>query len=162
MNHTLPCFALCRLLMSCLLLSVLAGCAGPQLSTTDGKGLSMERTLVLQQARSALGTPYRYGGSDAQGLDCSGLVQMAYLQAGISLPRSSSDQYQQLPHIKSARPGDLLFFATSSGSSVSHVGIYMGNDTMIHAPGSGRTVTTTSLSNGYWQEHYVGAAAPAP
>lgn len=162
MTHSLPPVTCLRLFVCCLLLSVLAGCAGPQLSTSDGEGLSMERALVLQEARNAVGTPYRYGGSDARGLDCSGLVQMAYLRAGIALPRSSSDQYETLPHTRSARPGDLLFFATGSGSSVSHVGIYMGDDTMIHAPGSGRTVTTTSLSYDYWKEHYVGAAAPAP
>ena len=78
------------------------------------------------------------------------------------MPRSSREQYRRLPPIDEARPGDLLFFATGKGPGVSHVGIYAGDDVMIHAPGRGRTVTTTSLSIDYWQDRFVGAAAPAP
>ncbi len=146
-----------------LLLVLLGGCASAPLSTDDGgQGLSMERALILSEARSAVGTPYRFGGNDPRGLDCSGLAQMTYSRAGIPLPRSSREQYRRLPPIDEARPGDLLFFATGKGPGVSHVGIYAGDDVMIHAPGRGRTVTTTSLSIDYWQDRFVGAAAPAP
>ncbi|QEM83589.1 C40 family peptidase [Halomonas binhaiensis] len=156
-------FPFVRVLPWLLAMLVMAGCSSPQLSTQDGsQGLSMERALVLTEARSAIGTPYRYGGNDERGMDCSGLVQMAYSRAGISVPRTSQSQYDNLPPIDSARPGDLLFFSTGKGSGVSHVGIYMGDDTMVHAPGSGRRVTTTSLALDYWSEHFVGAAAPAP
>ncbi|MBY5983255.1 C40 family peptidase [Halomonas sp. DP5Y7-2] len=154
---------LARWSLMCTLLLILAGCASPQLDTSGGsKGLSMERALILSEARGSLGTPYRFGGNDPRGLDCSGLVQMAYSRAGISVPRSSREQYHQLPAIDQPRPGDLLFFATGKGSEVSHVGIFAGNDVMIHAPGRGRQVTTTSLTLDYWQERFVGAAAAAP
>lgn len=70
---------LARWSLMCTLLLILAGCASPQLDTSGGnKGLSMERALILSEARGSLGTPYRFGGNDPRGLDCSGLVQMAY------------------------------------------------------------------------------------
>lgn len=149
-------------LMLTLLLALLSGCAGPQLKTEEQVGLSYERTMILTEAKKTLGVPYRYGGNTLGGLDCSGLVQRSYSKAGISVPRTSSDQFSQLPPIKKARPGDLLFFDTSGSGKASHVGIYLGNDQMIHAPGSGREVTTTQLSLDYWQKRFLGAAGPAP
>ena len=153
-----------------LLVSVLwlAGCAGnPEMQTSDMVGsiseqqdLSIERVLVMNHARDALGTPYRYGGTTPAGMDCSGLTQASFLAAGIEIPRTSQQQFDGLEHIERARPGDLMFFG--SGNRVSHVGIYMGNNQMIHAPGSGRQVTLASLDKRYWRSHYRGAAAPAP
>ncbi|MDR5866796.1 C40 family peptidase [Halomonas koreensis] len=145
-----------------LALLILSGCAGPPLATQDGDGLSMDRALVLAEARQSLGIPYRYGGTDEAGLDCSGLVQRAYARAGIPLPRTSRRQHERLPPIERARPGDLLFFDTAGGGEASHVGIYLGDGEMIHAPGRGREVSVTSLSLDYWQERFLGAAAPAP
>ncbi|WP_046077889.1 MULTISPECIES: C40 family peptidase [unclassified Halomonas] len=145
-----------------LALLTLAGCAGPQLATRDAEGLSMDRAMILSEARQSLGTPYRFGGTDASGLDCSGLVQRVYSRAGIPVPRTSRRQFEQLPPIDEARPGDLLFFDTAGGGDASHVGIYLGDDEMIHAPGRGRRVSVTSLALDYWQERFLGAAAPAP
>ncbi|WP_051233857.1 C40 family peptidase [Halomonas halocynthiae] len=144
------------------ILTLLAGCAGPQLKTQEQSGISFERAIILAEAKKTLGVPYRYGGNSLSGLDCSGLVQRSYSKAGISVPRTSSDQFSQLPPIKKARPGDLLFFDTSGNGKASHVGIYLGNDQMIHAPGSGREVTTTQLSLDYWQKRFLGASGPAP
>lgn len=144
------------------MLLALAGCAGPDLAMRDGGGLSVDRALVLAEARQSLGTPYRFGGTDASGLDCSGLVQRVYSRAGISVPRTSRRQFARLPPIDEARPGDLLFFDTAGGGDASHVGIYLGDGEMIHAPGRGRRVSVTSLSLDYWQERFLGAAAPAP
>ncbi|ATJ84537.1 C40 family peptidase [Halomonas beimenensis] len=144
------------------LLLALAGCAGPQMATRDGEGLSMDRALILAEARQALGTPYRYGGSGEDGVDCSGLVQRVYARAGIPVPRTSRHQFERLPPTEEARPGDLLFFDTADRGKASHVGIYLGDGEMIHAPGRGRRVTITSLSLDYWQERFLGAAAPAP
>ena len=159
-NPARPCLP--RWPLALMLMLWLAGCAGPDLATRDAGGLSMERTMILAEARQALGTPYRYGGDTLSGLDCSGLVQLTYARAGISVPRSSSQQFDRLPPIDTARPGDLLFFDTSGGGDASHVGIYLGNNRMIHAPGRGRQVTTTPLGLDYWQERFLGAAAPAP
>ncbi|WP_227875938.1 C40 family peptidase [Kushneria konosiri] len=151
-----------------MMLLWLAGCAGnPEMQTSDMMGsiseqqdLSIERVLVMNHARDALGTPYRYGGTTPAGLDCSGLTQTSLLAAGIEIPRTSQQQFDALERIDRARPGDLMFFG--SGNRVSHVGIYMGNNQMIHAPGSGRQVSIAQLGNRYWRTHYRGAAAPAP
>ena len=67
---------------------------------------------------------------------------------------------QALPERDTIRPGDLLFFG--SGSKATHVGIYLGDRQMVHAPGRGREVTTTPLDLDYWQQRYLGAVGPAP
>jgi len=154
-------------LFTLLALILLSGCslqkaivtrdAGPAI---DGNNLSIDRILVMSAAKDALGTPYQWGGNSPAGYDCSGLVQMAYGKIGISLPRTSNEQFHALKERDVARPGDLLFFG--SGSHATHVGIYMGDRQMIHAPGSGRTVTVSSLDIRYWRQHYLGAAGPAP
>lgn len=155
---------LALMLIVVLVTMILAGCAGRELATRDGdgdgRGLSMERALILASARRALGTPYRYGGATADGLDCSGLVLATYRAAGISVPRSANQQYRQLPRVREARPGDLLFFG--SGRRATHVGIYAGDRQMIHAPGRGRRVVSTPLDIDYWQQRFLGAAGPAP
>ncbi|GHC21954.1 hypothetical protein GCM10010082_12260 [Kushneria pakistanensis] len=169
-THRFPLRPMRRLHGFSLLIMVmwLAGCAGtPRMQTSDMAGpiseqqdLSIERVLVMNHARDALGTPYKYGGTTPSGMDCSGLTQASFLAAGIDIPRTSQQQFDGLQRIERARPGDLMFFG--SGNSVSHVGIYMGNNQMIHAPGSGRQVTLAGLDNRYWRSHYRGAAAPAP
>ncbi|WP_108447326.1 C40 family peptidase [Halomonas denitrificans] len=152
-----------RLAIALLIAWVLTGCAGRELATRDEAGaLSIDRALILAEARRSLGIPYRYGGTGERGLDCSGLVQRAYARAGIRVPRTTRAQFEALPRVAEARPGDLLFFATAGGRRPSHVGIYLGDGEMIHAPGRGRHVTTTALALDYWQERFLGAAAPAP
>lgn len=161
-GHALP-KGVIRVLVMLLLAALLAGCAGRELATRDTPGeLSIDRALILAEARRALGTPYRLGGTTERGMDCSGLVQRAYSRAGIRVPRTSREQFEALPRVDEARPGDLLFFATAGGGKASHVGIYLGDGEMIHAPGRGRRVTTTALALDYWQERFLGAAAPAP
>jgi len=152
-----------RLLIGLLIAWLLTGCAGRELATRDAPGeLNIDRALILAEAKRSIGTPYRYGGTSDRGLDCSGLVQRAYSHAGIRVPRTSRAQFKALPRVDEARPGDLLFFATAGGRKASHVGIYLGDGEMIHAPGRGRRVTTTTLTLDYWQERFLGAAAPAP
>ncbi|MDZ7851722.1 MAG: C40 family peptidase [Halomonas sp.] len=152
-----------RLLVMMFLVALLTGCAGRELATREAPGeLSIDRALILAEAKRALGTPYRLGGTTERGMDCSGLVQRAYSRAGIRVPSTSREQFEALPRADAARPGDLLFFATAGGGKPSHVGIYLGDGEMIHAPGRGRRVTTTALALDYWQERFLGAAAPAP
>lgn len=149
--------------LACLLaLALLAGCASRDLATHDPRSdaLSIERALILATAKNALGTPYRLGGNSPEGLDCSGLVEMAYRSAGIQVPRTADEQYRALPAVDRAQPGDLLFFGDRRKAT--HVGIYRGNGQMIHAPGSGRNVTSVPLHIDYWQDRFLGAAGPAP
>ncbi|WP_231489587.1 C40 family peptidase [Billgrantia saliphila] len=142
----------------------MAGCASRDLAVRDPhpgeEALSIERALILATAKEALGTPYRLGGNTPAGLDCSGLVEMAYRSAGIKVPRTADAQYRALPTVKQAQPGDLLFFGDRRKAT--HVGIYRGNGQMIHAPGRGRKVVSVPLDVAYWQERFLGAASPAP
>lgn len=117
---------------------------------------------VLIRAIGLVGTPYRYGGNTPDGgFDCSGLIGFVYRDvAGISLPRTTSQLSQmrgQNVSRSNLQSGDLVFFATSGGSRVSHAGIYVGEGRFVHAPSSGGTVRLDSLSNRYWQGAYLDA-----
>lgn len=110
-------------------------------------------------ALTMLGKPYRFGGySPASGFDCSGLVYYSYQQAGLRVPRDTQGQRYQgkLIAMRNLRKGDLLFF-NQRGKRFSHVAIYLGENRFVHAPATGKTVRIDSLSNSYWNKHYVGA-----
>src|SRR5439155_14845927 len=95
---------------------------------------------AVAAARSVIGVPYKYGGDNPKdGFDCSGLTMWAWAQGGVSLPHSSAAQYDAVPHVSkdALQPGDLLFFY----QPISHVGIYIGNNQMIHATHPGGSVT---------------------
>lgn len=113
--------------------------------------------IALEVARDMLGTPYRYGGNTPRGFDCSGLIQYAYRQAGVRLPRTSQDIFRssQLVSPQELQPGDLVFFAASE-SKPSHVGIYDTHDRFIHAPSSGKSVSYASLKDAYWRQRLIG------
>ncbi len=127
----------------------LAGAAAPR--STVGAG-------ALQVAMRYLGTPYQWGGSSpATGFDCSGLVQYAYSQEGIQLPRVAADQFNVGVPVPRAdlRPGDAVFFAENG--YVHHVGLYIGDGRFVNAPQTGEDVKVSSLSNPYFAAQYAGA-----
>lgn len=109
-------------------------------------------------ARKQQGKMYCWGGSSpTTGFDCSGLTQYSFKQgAGVSLPRTAAAQYQAAEKVnqQEARKGDLVFFRTR-GKRVSHVGIYLGDNKFIHAPRTGKSITTSKLQ-GYWKQRLVG------
>jgi len=118
------------------------------------------RDRIVETARSYIGLPYRWGGSSSDGgFDCSGLAMAVYQLNGLNLPRSSEQQYRAGIFVKRSQllQGDLVFFATSRGRKVSHVGIYAGNNKFIHAPGRGKRIRADSLSKRYFQTRYAGA-----
>jgi len=137
-------------------LSWLGGCATPSISMHDPHAAVRQHILVT--AERMIGTPYVFGGESPAGVDCSGLVQYAYLQAGIRLPRTSVEQFQAAQPQRRVLPGDLLFFRTGRSRRVSHVGIYAGNGQMIHASSGSRKVRKVKLNQRYWRKHMVGGA----
>lgn len=120
---------------------------------TDGNSIG-------DYAKQFLGTKYVWGGNSLTGgIDCSGLVQQVFKHFGISLPRVTYDQIGQGAPVgmKGLRPGDLVFFDTDGGKSgPDHVGIYLGNGKMIHAPRPGKSVEIADITKGYYLDKFMG------
>jgi cell wall-associated NlpC family hydrolase len=114
---------------------------------------------ALTRARGLLGVPYRFGGADPSGLDCSGLVHFVYRESGVLLPRTAEAQQGVLIPVErhALAPGDLVFFRLPEP----HVGIYAGGDEFIHAPGSGRGVEVARLDQPWFILGFAGAGRVA-
>ena len=139
-----------------LTLLALGGCSSaPKQADADVGARAARHALEMQ------GKPYRPGGSSPQGFDCSGLVQYSYARVNVSVPRNTEGQWAGSRAIakKEIRPGDLLFFH-QEGKRNSHVAIYVGDNRFVHAPSSGKQVSTASLADPYWREHFSGARRP--
>jgi len=121
-------------------------------------GHGFDEYALVGTALSLRGTPYRNGGSDPSGFDCSGFTQWVFARYGIALPRDVRAQYRAGASIppEDLAPGDLVFFTTTD-PDVSHVAIAIGGDQFIHAPSSTGVVRVEHLSGRYWAERYVGA-----
>ena len=144
-------------LLVILTIGLMFGCASPPPrvppAVYNGTRPEAIRAKVVDTARSMLGTRYRYGGSSPEeGFDCSGLVVYSYRRGGVTgLPRSAAGLARRSTSVSlnALRPGDLLFFRLS-GSKVSHVAVYEGNRSFIHAPSSGKHVERVGFDHGYW------------
>jgi cell wall-associated NlpC family hydrolase len=114
-------------------------------------------TLVAT-ALTFRGTPYRNGGSDPTGFDCSGFVQYVFSKHGRLLPREVREQYRLGAEIErdEVQPGDLVFFETVSPGA-SHVGIALGGNEFVHAPSSRGVVRVERYTVEYWSKRFVGA-----
>ncbi|MBQ4517229.1 MAG: C40 family peptidase [Clostridia bacterium] len=114
---------------------------------------------VVQLAKQYLGVPYVYGGNGPNGFDCSGFTSFIYRQLGYSLNRVAHDQLKNgVPVSKNElQPGDLVLFMRSGRTTVNHVGIYVGDGMMIHAPQTGDVVKYTSITTGYYNDCYYAA-----
>lgn len=125
----------------------------------EKQGNSYLRDEIVKTAKNFVDVPYRWGGSSEEGFDCSGLAMAVYDYNGLKIPRSSREQFATgIPVTRSdLGKGDLVFFATFRQRRVSHVGIYIGDDEFIHAPGRGEKIRTDSLSSDYYSKRYVGA-----
>ena len=112
---------------------------------------------LLGIALGLRGAPYRNGGSDPRGFDCSGFTQYVFAQAGTVLPREVRDQFLVgiLVAPGEQQPGDLIFFTTTAPGA-SHVGIAIGGDQFVHAPSSRGVVRVESMSLPYWSRRLVG------
>ena len=110
---------------------------------------------VVAIAMQYLGVPYQWGGaSPSTGFDCSGLTSYVYAQIGVTLPHHAASQYQLGSPVSrdQLQPGDLVFF-----NELSHMGMYIGGGSFIHAPRTGDVVKISSLSDPYYLQGWVGA-----
>ena len=138
----------------------------PTPADTAGTSPDAARTFTVREAVAAIistalsfrGIPYRNGGSDPSGFDCSGFVQYVYAMHGTGLPRDVHNQYRIGREVdrKDVKPGDLVFFETVSRGA-SHVGLAIGSDEFVHAPSSRGVVRVEKLSASYWASRFVGA-----
>jgi peptidoglycan DL-endopeptidase CwlO len=117
------------------------------------------RDHVALDALQQIGVPYVWGGATPKGFDCSGLVMWLYANYGVELPHFAASQFHLGPQITKAelRPGDLVFF-----HDLGHVGMYIGNGWVVHAPHTGDFVRMAPFSMGWFQATYVGATQPGP
>lgn len=125
----------------------------------DSEGASAKREKFIQAARNLLGTPYVSGGTTGSGVDCSGLTYRAALEAGLGkLPRSVTELYRYCTPVADSKleAGDLIFF--NEGGNPTHVGIYLGNNKIIHAASQGTKtgVIESKLSSSWYVNHYYG------
>ena len=120
------------------------------------------REQILDVARKQLGDPYRAGGAGPHSFDCGGFTQFVFKRAlGMDIARTSRGQYQQVQRIKikDALPGDLVFFFEGGAH---HVGIYLGNGTMIDAPRPGKRISVNPISGSWWGRSFTGIGRILP
>ncbi len=146
-----------KLLLSSFLLLLAACSTSP---TRENSASEDQMNDLVMYAMSLADTPYRYGGSSADGgFDCSGFVGHVYRHSlGLSLPRTSNEISRVGRAISRAelRPGDLVFYNTRH-ASFSHVGIFVGDGKFVHSPKSGESVRVEQMDTRYWQTRYDGA-----
>ncbi len=113
---------------------------------------------VVSTALHLVGTPYRNGGADPEGFDCSGFVQYVFWQQGISVPRTVDELSRSGTRVgePQLQPGDLVFFHTS-GRGATHVGIAIDSYRFVHAPSSRGEVRVEPITRPYWAERFVEA-----
>jgi cell wall-associated NlpC family hydrolase len=130
----------------------------PSASALNGGNTSTIRQNIVADAKKLLGIPYVWGGTTTKGFDCSGFVQYVLKQNGISMPRTTTEQYQIGTYVTKSDllPGDLVFLQNTYRAGISHVGIYIGDGKMIHASSS-KGVVTSDLSSSYYTQHYYGS-----
>jgi cell wall-associated NlpC family hydrolase len=121
-------------------------------------GADEMRNRIIKTAEKYLGARYNYGGMTTKGFDCSGFVQYVFRENGITLPRSTVDQFERGKKIElsEAKPGDLVFF-NIYGKRISHVGIFVSKAVFIHAPTWGKRVSFADMNLDYWKRSFVGA-----
>ena len=125
------------------------------------QSITAERDKFVTYSKKFIGTRYQSGATGPDAFDCSGFVYaMSRESVGVQLPRTSQAMYTFAILVPEAdrEIGDLVFFRTTSSNNISHVGILIGENTFIHCASDGPKtgVITSSLSENYWKQHYVG------
>lgn len=150
---------------------VLAGCGHEpvrRVTATDSANVARESSSqnrkVGEKAATAavqqIGVPYRYGGNSTSGFDCSGLAQYAYARSGVRIPRTTAEQWRGLDPVEEndLAVGDVLFFRIEG--TISHVGLYLGDERFVHAPSSGREVSIADLNSPFYAQAFVRGGRP--
>ena len=134
-----------------------AGLPPDETQKTDSEASATPLRLV-QAGFQFLGVRYRFGGSGKSGIDCSGLVKTLFSKFNIELPRSSREQYKQGQKVSrdELKMGDLVFFS-SGGSQPTHVGIYIGDDKILHAARKAKQVIVSDINKIWYRMRYLGA-----
>ena len=149
-------------LAALLAIFILSSCASKPTTKITSRSDDVSEE-ILSYALSLKGTPYRWGKSSPdEGFDCSGFVWHVYRQYGFSIPRTAAQIAYQLPEVETQdrRPGDLLVFNLGD-KPFAHVGLYLGNDSFIHASsGKAASVTVSNLDTPYWWGRFAGVRRP--
>lgn len=128
----------------------------PAKTDRDNKDMG---SVAARTAERFVGIPYRWGGNNVvDGMDCSGFVRAVYNLCGLSIPRTSRDQFKagDPVHKDNLQDGDLVFFGASA-EKINHVGIYVGDGKFVHAPRQGEDIRITSVSESYFEKRFMGA-----
>ncbi|MCP4580046.1 MAG: hypothetical protein GY839_00400 [candidate division Zixibacteria bacterium] len=147
-----------RILAWLVIVIILASCgSAPKHKAPQDRFSHKQRLTIATTARSYLGLPYRYGGRNKNGFDCSGLVNRVYTEAlGMKLPRTTGKLFELSYQINSrqAGTGDLAFFRIK-GARIDHVGIMINRYEFIHASTS-RGVIVSNFKSDYYRKHFAG------
>ena len=119
-------------------------------------GTSSRGEAIEHVAKSLLGTDYQYGANGPYQYDCSSFTKYVFSKNGITLPRVSKDQAKVGKYVRAneLQKGDLIFFNSKKSSKVSHVGIYLGRGSFIHASSAKDQVTISNLNSNYYSKHF--------
>lgn len=125
------------------------------LTTNPDAKTQARYTKAIALAKTLIGTPYAYGGNTPLGFDCSGFISYIFREAGFDITRNSSLNYflEDTTHVQNPVPGDFVFFKNTYISTISHMGIYLGNNEFIHAGSKG--IEITNLDTKYWADRFV-------
>lgn len=142
------------LVLLCLLAE---GCGKARVGGSDGVTRPKNGSAVVATAKSQIGRPYKYGGTEPKtGFDCSGLILWTYKQHGVKVPRQAKEQAHHGKVIKKSQlqPGDIVVFRIS-GRSGYHTGLYSGKGKFVHSPSSGKKIREDNMNDAYWKRRYV-------
>ena len=137
--------------------------ATPKPVATSGTSLPADGYSIAGTALGLRGAPYRNGGSDPRGFDCSGLIEYVYSQHGIAVPRTVEELHNAGRDVptQDIQAGDLVFFDTT-GRGPSHVGMSIGGDEFVHAPSGAGVVRVERLGAAYWAQRFIGVKRLTP
>ncbi len=137
---------------------IASGSSEAEVSGSSDQATHTVRAQLVAAARNFLGLPYRWGGMSKRGVDCSGMVKMLFAKLRINLPRSSREQIQSGEEVTKddLKVGDLVFFA-SRGQTPTHVGVYVGNNQLLHAGSKARQVIISDLNQPWFNKRFLAA-----